>query len=601
MATIIDTPTFRQSPMLVRLLRFLVDETLAGRGDRLKAYSVAVEGLGRSEDFDVRLDSYPRVQVGRLRKALESHYATYAPVGDTCLHLQPGSYKVRMAAPASAYPHLYRPLAQPASNGAAALAEHREPPSPRPHRGRLPWTTRPVHLLVSIVLVAGLALIGFIAVQRLNNGRLGIGAPGPAELPSGRIMSPVVWITPVDTDRDVQAERLGRAVYANLVDGMERSWITRVRTSRSGTGDERSMAAGAAYQIDSQLVHNSDGSWALFVRLSDARASTLIWSATSQIVERDGSVRVALAPIVAQLGSAYGEVAKDQMMRLHDRYDPGYACLLQYVAYGQVRDQSRLPRIRQCLEAQGGESDLAPKLVATRALLIMDTANDAPSYGSATETALNLATQAVSLNPKDGYAQFALARIHYATGNCAAGEEHGRLVVAANPYAPAVLATLGGFMYRCGDREGLAWIDRAFEVQTEGLQAARLALLIVAIAEPDERDRRDALRKIGSVLAYGRGLKRGHQPYDLLCATLANALAGHTAAARISWQNFVAASRRPGLSADSLLRTYIWSDTFRGRVLDFLRARQILADIPRAPSAAGAQPAQAPADQSVRN
>lgn len=68
------SPQFSRAPVMRKLLQFLVNETLAGRGYRLKAYQIAVDALGRDENFDPQSDSYPRVQVGRLRKLLETCY-----------------------------------------------------------------------------------------------------------------------------------------------------------------------------------------------------------------------------------------------------------------------------------------------------------------------------------------------------------------------------------------------------------------------------------------------------------------------------------------------------------------------------------------------
>ncbi len=100
---------FQNSPIMTRLLVWLLQETLAGRGDTVKSYTIAVEALGRPESFDSQVDSYPRVQTGRLRKALESYYSQHGPSRDLCLYLQPGSYRLRLAKPDQAYPQLYRP------------------------------------------------------------------------------------------------------------------------------------------------------------------------------------------------------------------------------------------------------------------------------------------------------------------------------------------------------------------------------------------------------------------------------------------------------------------------------------------------------------
>jgi adenylate cyclase len=49
------------------LLSYLVTEELEGRGERIKAYSIATEVFGRAKDFDPQQDSIVRVEVGRLR------------------------------------------------------------------------------------------------------------------------------------------------------------------------------------------------------------------------------------------------------------------------------------------------------------------------------------------------------------------------------------------------------------------------------------------------------------------------------------------------------------------------------------------------------
>src|SRR3546814_10209881 len=72
--TLLDSPMFTRSPVLSRLLQFLVEHRLRGRSSP-KAYAIATEALGRSEDFDPAVDSYPRVMVGRLRSLLDRYYA----------------------------------------------------------------------------------------------------------------------------------------------------------------------------------------------------------------------------------------------------------------------------------------------------------------------------------------------------------------------------------------------------------------------------------------------------------------------------------------------------------------------------------------------
>ena len=56
---------------LSRLLRYVVDRTLAGESDQLKEYVVGVEVFDRDASYDPRLDSIVRVEAGRLRSRLD--------------------------------------------------------------------------------------------------------------------------------------------------------------------------------------------------------------------------------------------------------------------------------------------------------------------------------------------------------------------------------------------------------------------------------------------------------------------------------------------------------------------------------------------------
>ena len=59
-----------------RLLEYVVEQTLADRADRLKAYDLAVAVLGRDERFDPQNDPIVRIEVGRLRRDLDHYYLT---------------------------------------------------------------------------------------------------------------------------------------------------------------------------------------------------------------------------------------------------------------------------------------------------------------------------------------------------------------------------------------------------------------------------------------------------------------------------------------------------------------------------------------------
>ena len=72
---ILISAAFSHSPMLAAFLKFVVETTLAGGGDRIKAYTIAVDGLGRGADFNPDTDAIVRVHAIRVRRALKRYYA----------------------------------------------------------------------------------------------------------------------------------------------------------------------------------------------------------------------------------------------------------------------------------------------------------------------------------------------------------------------------------------------------------------------------------------------------------------------------------------------------------------------------------------------
>lgn len=89
---VLCSAALQHSPQLQRFLRFIVTETLAGHGDRLKEYVVGVEVFGRPSGYDPRLDSLVRVEAKRLREAMESYYADEGREEQVRIDFLKGSY-----------------------------------------------------------------------------------------------------------------------------------------------------------------------------------------------------------------------------------------------------------------------------------------------------------------------------------------------------------------------------------------------------------------------------------------------------------------------------------------------------------------------------
>ncbi|MFC5584394.1 hypothetical protein ACFPOD_04665 [Nitratireductor kimnyeongensis] len=83
---------FRASDRNRRFLRFVVEETLAGRADRIKAFTIAVDVFGRDASFDATVDPIVRIAAGQLRKSLRDYYAGPGKVDPIHISIPLGAY-----------------------------------------------------------------------------------------------------------------------------------------------------------------------------------------------------------------------------------------------------------------------------------------------------------------------------------------------------------------------------------------------------------------------------------------------------------------------------------------------------------------------------
>lgn len=108
-------PAFRRSPKLAAFLSYIIEEELAGRGEGIKAYTIATQALGRADSFDPSNDPSVRVEAGRLRRVLDEVY------GD-----EGRTLPVRIQVPVGAY----RPIFELQADEDARRTEEAPPPVP---------------------------------------------------------------------------------------------------------------------------------------------------------------------------------------------------------------------------------------------------------------------------------------------------------------------------------------------------------------------------------------------------------------------------------------------------------------------------------------
>ena len=89
-ATLADDK-FAAAPQMSAFLKYVVEQTLLGNANRIKAYTVAIDALGKPTTFDPQNDPSVRVLAKRLRSSLDAYYERTANPG-VVIEMKAGSY-----------------------------------------------------------------------------------------------------------------------------------------------------------------------------------------------------------------------------------------------------------------------------------------------------------------------------------------------------------------------------------------------------------------------------------------------------------------------------------------------------------------------------
>lgn len=89
---ILVSTDFDATDRIRRFLSYVVEETLSGRRERIKAYNIATSVFGRDETFDPQVDSIVRIVAGRMRRSIERYYLTGGRNDPLQIRIPKGSY-----------------------------------------------------------------------------------------------------------------------------------------------------------------------------------------------------------------------------------------------------------------------------------------------------------------------------------------------------------------------------------------------------------------------------------------------------------------------------------------------------------------------------
>lgn len=507
---VLASDRFGRSARSSALLRYVVDETLAGRGDRISATTIAQDVLGKGADFDSGSDPLVRVQMGRMRALLASWYDDHPGEASVCIRVPKGTYQpvfepmgpdaagagaaaagtagqdtaragaagtgtARIGTAANDSPALAAPMADGAGRQREAVDPQRSPPPPG-------FRFRPGHA-VAAGLVALIAGVGWLAS--------GLGdAPRTTSYP-------VLVVRPFENlTGEAANEALSRGLQRQLASDLQRFRTVRVALAATG-GDgpavprhgsqragrrmaKREAAPAADYALSGTIL-SADDELDFTVDLTDLNTGTLIdrrrlrgeaggdyydvladlsRTATGRLVGGGGALERAAHPDLAD-GLAMPAVNSMAAFR----------CLVIFDEFTRGKTPERARAAHDCLTeqvaAKPGDSTLLAALAWTRGLVAPEAGQVEAGPWAAGYTikgALALAERAVAAGPGDDLAHEHLALLQWRSGQRDEAVRSLRRALALNPGNPNLAADLAlylGFLGRWD--EALRLSDLAYE------------------------------------------------------------------------------------------------------------------------------------------
>ncbi len=395
---ILDSADFDATERNRRFLRYIVEETLAGQRERIKAYNIALSVFGRDESFDPQMDAIVRIEARRLRRSLERYYLT---AGKTD--------RIRIDIPKGAYAPVFcdRP-GEPSHDAAVPLRARAPKATDLDRRNRPSILVAPFEEEGDLSAFPGLAR-GFvrkliIALTRFDN--LYIFGPETSHAHDSPIDVPKLC---ADLDADYM-----------LTGGI--------------------VLSAGHFEVETLLIH--------------VRTGRTVWAENIDRTLNPAeifNIRNAIAnSIAATLAQTYGVIhycaASDSDGRAPASM-ASFACVLRFHDYMRNYNREQHEQVRACLERTIINE---PDYAEAHACLSQVYSNayrfgfgPEPTPIDPCERALELACRAVELAPRSSTCHHALALAYWFKRDVAASLRAYETGLALNPNNTAIMADLG--------------------------------------------------------------------------------------------------------------------------------------------------------------
>lgn len=485
---ILASRCFQQAGRASHFLRFVVEQTLAGGGQRLKGYTIGVEVFGRPADFDAQSDALVRVEAGRLRRRLVEYYASEGARDPVRIDLPRGSYAVEYRAVA-----LNGTPVSPASPVAAAAAI----PSAS---GPLPWRRVAAALAALLVAAVGLVVWQLVALRDVTRELEALDEPQPTEWP--RIVVAPFENLGADPALDVIAASMTEEIMLRL-DQLD-LFVVASQASWYGTSDEKThdLRAGSGYLLTGS-VRGTPIEARITVRLIESASGAQLWAAAydePRAIEQLPALQEQVARDVAAIAAPYGPIFEAELARARRSAQAPILrdCLATYYDFRRRMASEAHEGALACFRSVSSRQPTVPQAWSGQAMVHVDqyASTFSRTGDEALAAARAAAEKALALDRNDFLANLALTRVQFFDGNPAFRETIER-TLQLRPSSSQALAQGGFLLVLNGDSAaGLPLVHKAQAISKTPLGLYNLAYAVTYLRERQFNEALTAVQKV---------------------------------------------------------------------------------------------------------
>ena len=466
---ILNSAEFEKCRRIGEFLSFIVEETLAGRGDRLKEHTIAQAVFHKDETFDPKISSIVRVEAGRLRSRLASFYRKSGAATKIRLEVPKGNYSVVIlsADPPSSQARDPR-LEQFRVNRAPDIGL--ELPSPGKGARAIPGIAWSAGIIFCCLLIFGLVA--------QHDKFAALWGPDPSPVTKADDQTITVAVIPLHPiNQSPHATQLATALSHEIVTGLTQFKDLSVLPGsltmpQGGDGSSQNLQRDAQsdYLLDGSLRRDGDAI-RVTLQLLDQVSGVSLWAESYDMVLPDAESlahqRQIAATVAGTLAGPGGVMVRSKIQSLAakepDALTP-HDCLMRFYAYRNQGDAKRHRQARQCLSRSLAGATGNSNGWAAMALVHLDEHrfgyNSGTQQDPALDRALEAAEQSVASDPENARAYLAQAAVHFYRDEFDAFFAAAKRARGLNPNDSDLLAEVGLYLSLSG-----RWVSGAVLLQ----------------------------------------------------------------------------------------------------------------------------------------